>query len=91
MDGLCIGKTFDTFNELESFIKDIEEKHFIQLYKKNSQTVGSALKRTQNRKIKKEHVRLLYSCIHGGRKFSTTSTGQGPNTRFYFLLEYLTK
>ena len=83
MDGLCIAKTFDTFNELESFIKDIEEKHFIQLYKGNSQCFGSALKRTQNRKIKKElkYVRLLYSCIHGGRKFSTTSTGKRPNTR----------
>jgi len=63
--------------------KNIGEKHFIQLYKRNSQTVGSALKRTQNRKINKElkHVRLLYSCIHRGRKFSTTSTGKRPNTR----------
>ena len=84
MDEFYVGQTFDSFDNLENWIKNYEEKNYIQLYKRNSQTVESAIKRTAERYVEKKlkYVRLTYSCIHGGRNFCSTSNGNRPNTRY---------
>jgi len=83
MDELYVGQKFETFKNLESVISKFEEKNFVQLYRRNSETVEYALKRTPNRTLKSDlkYVRLTYACIHGGKNFRTNSSGKRPNTR----------
>ena len=84
-DIITVGKTFQTYNELERFVQNYQALNFIQLYKRNAQSIAAAEKRrTGSTKIKEDlkYNRINFSCIHGGKKFQTNSTGKRPNTRY---------
>jgi zinc finger SWIM domain-containing protein 3 len=74
------GATFASFNELEKVQRAYEQEHFCKLYTRRSRTVESALKRTPNKtfdaKIKFSELEIC--CIHGGKKFKSTSSGKRP-------------
>lgn len=73
--------TFATFTEFQEAQSHYEQVHFCKLYTRRSRTIESALKRTPNKhyntKIKFSEMEIC--CIHGGKKFKSTSTGKRPN------------
>ena len=85
---LLVGSKFPSFDDVNKIINQYEEKNFVKLYKKDSRTIPSFKKRCPKRFIREEltYSYLVYSCIHGGKKFKSRSTGKQLNTR---LVQYL--
>ena len=78
-----IGKKFKTFQELKAEINNYESSNFVKLYRRDSRKLESFKKRCPKRIINKEleYANITYSCIHGGKKFKSKSTGKQINTR----------
>ena len=68
-----MGQTFQSYHELEQFVQKYQSINSIQLYiKTNTESIAAAEKRrTGNTKNKEEikFYRIIFSCIHGGKKF----------------------
>ena len=75
------GATFATFAEFETAQRIYEQTNYCKLYTRRSRTVESALKRTLKKtfdaKIKFSELEMC--CIHGGKKFKSSSSGKRPN------------
>ena len=41
-DIITVGKTFQTYYELEKFVQNYQALNFIQLYKRNSESIAAA-------------------------------------------------
>ena len=78
-----IGKNFRFFSELKDKVEDFEKANFIQLYIRQSRSVEAAAKRAPKKQFNEEikYSEIEYSCIHGGRVFKSTSTGERPNQK----------
>ena len=78
--GIFTGATFTSFEELEKEIIKYQRENFVQLYKRDSQTIDAALRRARNRKFNPsiQYSEVVYSCIHGGKKFKSESKGKRP-------------
>ena len=61
---IAVGQTFPTFADLESKIEEYKAGNYVDLYMRNSRTVGAV------------YYKVKYACVHGGRKFSSRGTGQ---------------
>ena len=74
---IAVGQTFSTFADLESKIEEYKAGNYVDLYMRNSRTVGAAKSRTSVA-LKPELVyyEVKYACVHGGRKFSSRGTGK---------------
>lgn len=79
-----VGRQFYNYEELEAVIADFQDKHFVQLYKRDTRRIEAAQKRT----VKKEYNPLLvysgikYTCVHGGKPFvSAQTTGTRPTSK----------
>ena len=81
MAGFTVGGRFMTYAEVEKKIHQYENENFIQFYKRDSRRIEAAQKRAPNKNFNKEIVysELVYSCIHGGKKFKSESKGKRPN------------
>ena len=81
MADITVGDTFSSFEDLERRIDKYQKQHFVQFYKRDSRTIESSIRRATNKKynaaIKYTHV--TYSCINGGRKFTSYSKGRRPH------------
>lgn len=77
---LAVGATFSTYAELENEIEKYQVENSVQLYKRDSRTIEAALRRAPNREFNKaiKYSELVFSCIHGGKKFVSQSTGKRP-------------
>ena len=67
---IAIGSSFTSFSELEKIINQ---------YQRDSRTTEAASKlcnKTYNPRIK--YSELVYTCIHGGKKFKSESKGIRP-------------
>ena len=51
-----------------------------KLYKRDSRTIETAIRRAPNRKFKSDikYADLVYCCIHGGKKFKSEFKGKIP-------------
>jgi len=78
-----IGNKFSSYEELESKIRLYELCTNTEFYKRDSRTILSARKRGIKREIKSElkFYQLRYSCINGGKKHNSKSSGQRPKQR----------
>lgn len=78
--GIFTGATFTSFEELEKEIIKYQRENFVQLYKRDSRTIDAALRRAPNRKFNPsiQYSKVVYSCIHGGKKFKSESKGKRP-------------
>lgn len=83
LEMLHTGDEFDTFNDLRDTILAYEQAEYVQLYVQRSRSIESALKRTPKKVFKENlvYTEVKYACIHGGKKFNTTSTGARPNQK----------
>lgn len=83
--GFNVGDKFASFEEVQAAMREVQEKHLVNFYITNSQTIGAALKRIPERAGKAnpalKYYFVMYACIHGGRKFRSTSKGCRPHQR----------
>ena len=81
MAAIHAGDTFSSFEDLEETIERYQKQNFVQFYRRDSRTIESSIRRATNKKynpaIKYTHV--TYSCINGGKKFTSSSKGQRPH------------
>ena len=77
-----IGESFNSFAELEQKVDSFQEANSVGLWKRDTRTIAAAQKRMPNRPLNPElkYAELVYSCVHGGRKHTSKSTGIRPNT-----------
>ena len=75
-----VGDKFDTFVEVQEKMHKYEKEQFAQFYTRDSRTLEAALRRAPHRKFKEEieYSELVFSCIHGGKKFKSHSKGKRP-------------
>ena len=80
---LRVGAKYKSFTDLECALKKFQQDNYIQLYKRIPRKLGTGPK-YKNMEIAAGFLiykELDYSCIHGGKHFSSISSGQRPNTR----------
>ena len=71
--------------DLECALKKIQQDNYIQLYKRISRKLATGSK-YKNMEVAESAAGLLiykeldYSCIHGGKNFSSMFSGQRTNT-----------
>ena len=80
---LRVGAKYKSFTDLECALKKFQQDNYVQLYKRSSRKLGTGFK-YKNMEIAAGFLiykELDYSCILGGKNFSSISNGQRPNTR----------
>jgi zinc finger SWIM domain-containing protein 3 len=83
---LRVGAKHKSFTDIECALKKFQQDNYVQLYKRSSRKLGTGSK-YKNMEVAESAAGLLiykeldYSCIHGGKKFSSISNDQLPNTR----------
>ena len=83
---LRVGAKHESFTDIECALKKFQQDNYVQLYKRSSRKLGTGSK-NKNMEVAESAAGLLiykdldYSCIHGGKHFSSISNGQRPNTR----------
>ena len=85
-NALRVGANYKSLTDLECALKTFQQDNYVQLYKRISKKLGTGSK-YKNMEVAESAAGLLiykdldYSCIHGGKHFSSISNGQRPNTR----------
>ena len=80
---LCNGDEFKSFAELRDKVSEFERAECVQLYIRRSRSIISAAKRSSSKNYNEnlKYDEIEYACIHGGKNFETTSTGERPNQK----------
>ena len=75
-----VGSSFSSFDDLENRITQYQEDRFVQYYKRDSRSIEAASKRAPSKSFNPriKYSELVYSCIHGGKKFKSKSKGYRP-------------
>ena len=78
-----VGQVFDSYEVLIEQLKSYQKENYMQLFKRSSRTVTGYLTKHPKRNLNKNLLfcELDYSCIHGGKKFKSKSSGARPNQR----------
>ncbi|XP_028330689.1 uncharacterized protein LOC114480607 [Gouania willdenowi] len=79
---LHVGAEFKCLDDLEAAINQYESTKYINLYRRSSRSIAAFCKRRNTTKTIPEQLKFAeidYACIHGGKKFKTTSGGARPN------------
>ena len=81
MASFTVGDRFKMFVEVENKIHQYEKEKFVQFYRRDSRRIEAAQKRAPHKSFREEivYAELVYSCIHGGKKFKSESKGKRPN------------
>ena len=79
----AVGKDFSSFDELTDSLDKYQLTTYSQFYVRDSRTIAASAKRAPNKRIKEDlkYAYIVYSCIAGGKKFQSKSTGSRPNQR----------
>jgi hypothetical protein len=81
---LRVGAKYKSFTEC--VLRKFQQDNYVQLYQRISRKLGMGSK-YKNMEVAESAAGLLIykeldnSCIHGGKNFSSISSGQRPNTR----------
>ena len=83
---LCVGAKYKSFTDLEFSLRKFQQDNYVQLYQRISRKLGTRPKCKNMEVAESAAGFLIYkeldnSCIHGGKIFSSISSGQRPNTR----------
>ena len=78
-----IGEKFSSFSELKDKIDEFQKTNFVQLYVRRSRSIEATAKHAPKKQFNEElkYSEIEYSCIHGGKDFKSTSTGERSNQR----------
>ena len=76
-----VGKTFSDYKALESEVQGFKSENFVKLSKSECRKIKAAAARYPRREFKADlvYAELKYCCHHGGKNFSSRSTGARPN------------
>ena len=79
-NGIAVGAIFTSFKELQKEIIKYQRENYVQMYRRDSRTIEAAMRRAPNRTFNPriEYSEVVYSCIHGGKKFKSESKGKRP-------------
>lgn len=77
---LAEGTIFSSFEDLEKEIERYQRKNFVQFYRRDSRTIDAAIRRSPKRTFNANirYSEIVYSCIHGGKKFKSECKGMRP-------------
>ncbi|KAI0219441.1 hypothetical protein LSAT2_029026 [Lamellibrachia satsuma] len=82
---LKVGDSFESFLDVQTKIKEIEDETTVQLYRRDCKTLVASMSRYPGRagKAKPElkYYLLDYCCVFGGRRHKSRSTGDRINTK----------
>ncbi|KAK7114682.1 hypothetical protein V1264_000704 [Littorina saxatilis] len=83
--GFNVGDQFASYEEFQQALVGYEKSTFVQLWKRDSRTLAAAQGRCPNRKFNSaiKFYELTYSCVHGGKKHHSKSTGLRPNQKTF--------
>jgi zinc finger SWIM domain-containing protein 3 len=77
---LRAGDLFSSFDEVEKVMKEYERASYVNFYISDSRSIGAASSKapriTEKARKELKYHRLVYACIHGGRKFVSKSKGR---------------
>ena len=85
------GEKFSSLSDLETKIVQFQRKRYVDLYKRDSRTINSAIKKksisaakvpSEEIKRKLKYYEIRYTCIHGGRTHNSSSTGKRKPSTF---------
>ncbi|XP_043271633.1 uncharacterized protein [Venturia canescens] len=83
-DKFCVGKKFNSFEDLEQSIEQYQKEINTFFYVRDSITIPQArkkrIKRCINEKLK--YYFIKYCCIHGGKNFVSQATGVRSSSTF---------
>ena len=78
-----IREKFRSFSECKDKVEDFEKANFAgtTVQVRRSRSVEAAAKRAPKKQFNEElkYSEIEYFCIHGGRVFKSSSTGERPN------------
>ena len=79
-----VGAKYKSFTDLECALRKFQQDNYVQLYQRISRKLGTGSK-YKIMEVAESAGLLIYkeldnSCIHGGKNFSSMSSGQRPNT-----------
>ena len=86
-----MGEKFSSLSQLEAKIVNYERKYYVDLYKRDSRTINSAIKKkcisgnkvpSDETKNKLKYYEIKYTCVHGGRSHKSTSSGKRKASTF---------
>ena len=82
---LRVEAKYKSFTDLECALRKFQQDNYVQLYQRISRKLGTGSK-YKIMEVAESAGLLIYkeldnSCIHGGKNFSSISSGQRPNTR----------
>ena len=72
-----LGQVFDCFEALQAQLKKYESEKYVKFWCRDSRTIQAAQKKI-NRPLceKLKYYEICYACVHGGKKFSSRSSGK---------------
>ena len=75
-----VGEEFESYLELKAKISEFERTEYVQLNVQRSKSIEAARRRTPSKDYKEDlkYSEINLACIHGGKKFKTTSNGERP-------------
>ena len=78
-----VGKEFQSHEELVKVFNDYQKKNYVQLNRRHTRTIKSALKRNPNKSYNPriEFTEIDFHCNHGGKTFESKSEGIRVNHR----------
>ncbi|XP_005094986.1 uncharacterized protein C1683.06c [Aplysia californica] len=70
MSIINVDDEFNSYEEVEQKIQELQDKEKFKLWKRDSRTIGAAIKRMPKRVFNPEvkYNELLYCCVYGGRE-----------------------
>ncbi|XP_057296828.1 uncharacterized protein LOC130625742 [Hydractinia symbiolongicarpus] len=78
VDGaFTVGEKFASYKDLCNKLERFKASHFVDLWIRDSRTIKASqgrVKKTLNPELK--YYELKLSCVHGGRKFHSESSGK---------------
>ena len=89
--GINVKDKFISFKAVEDAISKLEDESSVTFWRRDCRTIKAA---RVSYTIKPELVysEITYCCIHGGRNYSSKSSGKRPNQRlscFIMVVHYL--
>ena len=81
-----VGEKFNDFQDLQNEMERFQRESFANYYIRTSQSVENYCKSNNLNMAEQletlKYTRIVYACIHGGRKFKkNVSTGTRPNQK----------
>ena len=75
-----VGEKFESYLELKEKISKFERMEFVQLNVQRSKSIEATRRRAPSKRYNEnlKYSEINLACIHGGKKFKTTSKGERP-------------